>query len=85
MATPPSNDLTPVDKTLVLLIIGFAVGLVAISKFSPNDGQTFQVLSGLLTGFSGAFLARIQPTKRAQEPGSTTADPATPASSIETK
>ena len=62
-ARPPSRirDVEAVDKLLCGGIAFFTILLVAISKWSPNDGQTFQVVSGLLTGFSGAFFARMKP------------------------
>lgn len=35
---------------------------------APNDGQTFQVLSNLLSGCAGAFFARIKPAEKALPP-----------------
>jgi uncharacterized membrane protein YjjP (DUF1212 family) len=55
------RDVDPLDKLLLLSILFFAGMLIYIARWAPNDGQTFQVISGLLTGFSGAFLARIKP------------------------
>jgi len=49
-----------IDKLLLAGVLFFTLLLVAISKWSPNDGQTFQVISGLLTGFAGAFFARLK-------------------------
>jgi hypothetical protein len=50
----------------VLLILLFATfvftGLLLFVSFrQPTDGQTFQVMSGLATGFAGAVLARVKP------------------------
>jgi hypothetical protein len=52
---------------MILILLGCMIG---ISKWSPNDGQTFQSIAGLLSGFSGAFLGRMVPSKKA---GSTSA------------
>lgn len=70
--SPPKSSIDPVDRLLFTAILIFVALLVGVSKVSPNDGQTFQVLSSLLSGFAGAFLARITPNKK---PG--VADPAT--------
>lgn len=67
-----------VDPVLYLLFAGmlvFAGILIACEHFFMADGQMFQVMAGLLTGFSGAFFGRINPTKRipdSQQPGTTT-------------
>lgn len=52
-----------IDRILYLLFAGmlvFAVMLVLVEKFFASDGQIFQVVAGLLTGFSGAFFAKIK-------------------------
>lgn len=52
------------DPVLLLLFIGvmvFTGVIIGAERFFPNDGQLFQVLSGLVTGFAGAFFARITP------------------------
>lgn len=56
-----SKSIEPIVFLLFGGIIFFTLLLVAISKWSPNDGQTFQVVSGLLTGFAGAFMMRVKP------------------------
>lgn len=48
--------LDPILKLLLVGIVFFMAILLYIQKWFPNDGQTFQVVAGLLTGFSGAFL-----------------------------
>ena len=58
------SRLEPVDRVLVVLILFFTISMVSISKWSPNDGQTFQVLSGGLTTFIGAFVGRMLPNKK---------------------
>lgn len=58
-----SNKIDPVLFLLTSLVLIFAGALIVVSKISPNDGQTFQILSNLVTGFSGALLMRINPKK----------------------
>lgn len=55
------KEIDALDKLLFTGIIFFAIVLVAIARLMPNDGQTFQVISGLLTGFAGAFFGRMKP------------------------
>ena len=64
-----TGHMEPVDKILAWFIVFFTVLLVGISKLSPSDGQTFQVLSGGLTTFVGAFVGRMVPNKKTQPPG----------------
>jgi hypothetical protein len=61
------KDIDPIDKMLLFGIVFFTGVLIYIARWAPQDGQTFQVVSGLLTGFSGAFFARLKP-----KPDSTT-------------
>ncbi len=35
--------------------------LVWVAKFMSSDGQTFQVIAGLLAAFSGSLFTRIKP------------------------
>lgn len=56
----------PEDKVVRVLsffIIFFAVIVLMIAWFRPDDGQTFSVYSGLLTGFAAALLMRFQSDK----------------------
>ena len=50
---------------ITLLLLGatvfFAILLVVVDKLFPNEGQVFQVLANLTSGFAGAFFTRIQP------------------------
>lgn len=50
-----------VNKTLVSLIVIFALLLIAVDKIFNSEGEVFQVFSTLLSGFSAAFIARITP------------------------
>ena len=62
------RDVAAIDKLLFIGILFFTILLITMSKWSPTDGQTFQVISGLLTAFSGAFFARINPQSRVAPP-----------------
>jgi hypothetical protein len=66
VSTSPSRlrDIEAIDKLLFTGIVFFTLLLIAISKLSPSDVQTFQVISGLLTGFGGAFFARMSPKSK---------------------
>ncbi len=33
-----------------------------------SDGQTFQIIAGLVTGFSGALLMRVKPKNATDDP-----------------
>ena len=53
-----------IDPTLLLLFYGliFFTGiLIFVEHFFTSDGQVFQVISGVLTGFAGAFFGRMKP------------------------
>lgn len=63
------KQLEPVLLLLAAMVIFFTGLLIWSSTHLANDGQTFQVLSGLVTGFAGAFLMRVKPrADRPQEP-----------------
>jgi len=52
------------DPVLIILLLATFtfVGLtIFISLHNPNDGQTFQLLGNLSTGFAGAVLGRVKP------------------------
>lgn len=54
----------PLEPVLILLsglMIFFTAMIFVAEHFFASDGQIFQVISGLLTGISGAFLMRIKP------------------------
>lgn len=60
--TRPDKD--KVEPVIILLFIGmifFTGMLFCAEKWFPADGQMFQVVAGLLTGFSGAFFMRVKP------------------------
>lgn len=62
VSTPEPKGGT-IDRILYLLFGGmvlFAVLLIFVNYQFKEDGQSFQVFAGLLTGFSGAFFAKIK-------------------------
>lgn len=62
------NKLEPIVLLLFAAMIFFTGALFAAEKWYPNDGQIFQVVSGLLTGISGAFLMRVKPQSAKADP-----------------
>ena len=60
-----------IDAVVYLLaaMVVFFTGLLFISAlYLTNDGQTFQVISGLDTGFAGALLLRVKPADPKKAP-----------------
>ena len=55
------NRLDPITVLLATLVLILVVLLLIQAHIHPNDGQTFQVLASLLSGFAGALLARVKP------------------------
>lgn len=56
-----------VDPILVLLawLILICLGaMIFVTWLFHDDGQIFQVVSGLLTGFAGGFLLRVKPSSQ---------------------
>lgn len=64
MPAPTSDKIT---WLLLAATIFFALILIGIDKLFPNEGQVFQVIANLTSGFAGAFFTRIQPV--GQHPG----------------
>ena len=65
-----------VEPVLLLLfggIVFFTLMLFVSERFFPMDGQIFQVISGLLTGFGGAFMMRVKPRDTPSAPPGTIA------------
>lgn len=60
------DKLEPVVLLLLIGIIFFTGMILVCEKWYPMDGQLFQVMASLLSGFSGAFFMRIKP--RGQTP-----------------
>lgn len=68
------RDIDALDKLLFFGIIFFVFILIYLARFEANDGQTFQVISGLITGFAGAFFGRMKPkADKTPDANSTTA------------
>lgn len=60
-----------VDPILYLLFVGivtFSILLIAVEHYFMSDGQMFQVMAGVLTGFTGAFFGRINPSSKVPAP-----------------
>jgi hypothetical protein len=55
------TKLEPVLVLLVACMIFFTGILFASEIWFNNDSQLFQVVAGILTGITGAFLGRIKP------------------------
>jgi hypothetical protein len=56
----------PEDKVVRVLsffIIFFTVVVIGVVWLRPDDGQTFSVFTGLVSGFSAALLMRFQSDK----------------------
>lgn len=64
----PSNRLDSVVLLLTTLIITFVGVLLWVAVNLKSDGQTFQIVSGLVTAFSGALLMRINPKQPLADP-----------------
>ena len=73
---PQGNRTEPIEPIMYMLFGGmvfFTAILIGIEVWFKDDGQVFQVVAGLLTGFSGAFFGRLktgqQKTDTALAPG----------------
>lgn len=55
------DKVEPVVYLLFAGMVVFAILLFVSEKIFPSDGQMFQVIAGMLTGFSGAFFMRVKP------------------------
>ncbi len=68
----------PMDRLMFVGIVFFSLLLIWEANHAPSDGQTFQVFSGCLTGFVGAFLMKQKPPdkdKKPTPPPATTEEP----------
>lgn len=57
----------PVVILLACLMFMFTLALFVSNKMFPMDGQMFQVIAGLVTGISGAFMMRVKPKQDATD------------------
>jgi len=76
-----------IEAVVLLLFMGVMVSLGFVflaEKFFPNDGQLFQVVSGVISVFLGALAARIDPRK-ATTAATGVSDPATSSTTVITK
>jgi hypothetical protein len=63
--------LAKIDPVLILLFLGMWLAtatLIGVDILFKSEGQIFQVLSGLVTAFAGAFFARMKPDTKADHP-----------------
>jgi hypothetical protein len=75
----------PVDRVLLLLFLGviiFTGILFAAEVWFMQDSQMFQVVAGILTGFTGAFFGRMKPGKQDTQTASVPAAPVTVVSPV---
>jgi len=75
------NSDQKLDQVLLLLLAGivfFTLAVFAAEHWYPMDGQLFQVMSNLLSGFGGALLMRIKPKDPVKD------DPPASASTVST-
>ncbi len=62
----PDPHHEPLDKVFLVLLgstVLFALLTMGVARWTPNDGQTFQIFGGLTTGFAGATLGRVKPAQ----------------------
>lgn len=57
------GTLEPIDVLLFIGMMVFSVIIFVCNVMFPMDGQIFQVYSGVLGGFTGAFFARLKDSK----------------------
>lgn len=56
-----STKIEPIVILMTGLVLTFTILLIFVAKTMSSDGQTFQIIAGLVTGFSGALLMRVKP------------------------
>src|SRR4051812_44212317 len=69
-STDMSLNRLGLEPVLVLLFVGiliFAATLIAVDILLPKEGEVFTTMAALLSGFSGAFFGRINPTTPAKQ------------------
>ena len=74
-----SNKIDPVLYLLAVCMLVFTGILIWVEYRFQNDGQMFQVIAGLLTGFAGSFFTRLKPPDKQADntpPPLTAANPA---------
>ena len=64
----PKGHMEPIDMLLFIGMMVFSVIIFVCNVMFPMDGQIFQVYSGVLGGFTGAFFARLKDSKVAPPP-----------------
>ena len=69
----PHQPIEPLIWLLTGLVVFLLLMVIAVSKWSPSDGQTFQVVSGTLMTFSGVLAGRISPKSEKKDAAHPTA------------
>ena len=72
------GHLEPMDLLLFIGMMVFSVIIFVCNVMFPMDGQIFQVYSGVLGGFTGAFFTRLKDSKVDAPPPQPPADPSEP-------
>lgn len=70
MADPNRVQPEQIDRVLYLLFAGmlfFTAVLIGVEYFFKDDAQVFQVIAGILTGFTGAFFGRLKPNPQGNQ------------------
>lgn len=84
------RSLEPVLVLLVVMVVFFTGCAFAAEHFFGSDEGFFQVISGLLTGFSGALLMRVKPPAKVDDihpppPGGTSISSVTETVALDSK
>ena len=74
----PKGHMEPIDMLLFIGMMVFSVIIFVCNVMFPMDGQIFQVYSGILGGFAGAFFARLKDSKHPPEEKPAASEQSTP-------
>jgi hypothetical protein len=77
---PKVEPVEPIIWLLSGMILVLLIALFVDEIFFSSDGQIFQVIAGLVSGVTGAFLARIKPANKTDSHTSDTPTTTTEAS-----
>lgn len=68
----------PAVYLLAFMVVFFTAILIYVEFVFKSDGQIFQVICGMLTGFGGALLLRLKPQGEREPAAGTTTTVITP-------
>jgi hypothetical protein len=57
------KKIDPILYLLTGLVLLYTGVIIFVAIWLKNDGQTFQIVSNLASGFAGSLLTRINPTR----------------------